>query len=229
MAEVEGTAAGRPVYLLGESFGGIMCLALAHKLGSYIDRVVIVNPASSFGNSIWPAAGPLLTQLPEEVYKYLPFVVAPLMSNPIAMAFNDVNGTAPWDRQASDLLYGLLDLAPQLAALRLVLPADTLAWRLKLLQQGSQWVNSRLGEVQQRVLVLAGDKDLLIPSDKEAERLGKELPRARTRILRDRSHALLQEAGIDLVNLIQVSNREGLGHGAGQPVGRGRGQSPRVG
>jgi pimeloyl-ACP methyl ester carboxylesterase len=192
------------VYLFGESFGGIMCLALAHKLGEYIDRVVIVNPASSFGNSVWPAAGPLLTQLPSDVYKLLPFALAPLMSNPLAMAMNDVDTRSPLVNQASDLMYSLLDLAPQLAALRLVLPAETLAWRLELLKQGSGYVNSRLKEVKQRVLVIAADKDLLIPSNEEAERLGKRLPRCRTRILKDRSHSLLQEAGVDLVQIIQV-------------------------
>jgi len=42
------------------------------------------------------------------------------------------------------------------------------------------------------VLVIAGDKDLLIPSESEARRLGRALPRCATRILPDRSHALLQ-------------------------------------
>lgn len=203
-AELDDQAGGRPVYLMGESFGGIMCLALAHQLGEYVDRLVIVNPASSFSDTIWPSAGPLLAQLPGEVYKFLPFALAPLMSNPIAMAMNDVDTRRPLVNQASDLMYGLIDLAPQLAALRLVLPADTLAWRLELLKEGSKYVNSRLGEIQQRVLVLAGDKDLLIPSNNEAERLGKKLPRCRARVLKDRSHALLQEAGIDLVDLMKA-------------------------
>jgi alpha-beta hydrolase superfamily lysophospholipase len=38
--ELEWSDGGRPVYLMGESFGGILCLALAHKLGDYVDRVV---------------------------------------------------------------------------------------------------------------------------------------------------------------------------------------------
>lgn len=62
-AELQWNDAGRPVYLLGESFGGIMSLALAYKLGDLVDRLVLVNPASSFNNSIWPAAGPLLAQV----------------------------------------------------------------------------------------------------------------------------------------------------------------------
>jgi pimeloyl-ACP methyl ester carboxylesterase len=99
---------------------------------------------------------------------------------------------------------GLIDLAPQLGALRLVLPPETLAWRLQLLQQGSSWLTPRLKDIQQRVLVLAGEQDLLIPSKDEAQRLGKALPRARTRVLPNRSHALLQEAGVDLYQLLEV-------------------------
>eukprot|EP00878_Enallax_costatus_P029148 GHUV01031581.1.p1 GENE.GHUV01031581.1~~GHUV01031581.1.p1 ORF type:complete len:533 (+),score=165.63 GHUV01031581.1:165-1763(+) len=201
--ELDQADAGRPVYLLGESFGAIMSMALAIKLGNYIDRLVLVNPASSFSNSIWPQAGPLLAQLPEDVYKLLPFALAPVMSNPISMAMNDVDDRAPLLQQGSDLMYGLIDLAPQLAALRLVLPPETLAWRLELLKQGSQWIRPRLKDVKQRVLVLSGEQDLLIPSKEEAEKLGKALPRARTKVLANRSHALLQEAGVDVVNILQ--------------------------
>lgn len=74
-AELDSSDAGRPVYLLGESFGGLLSLALAIKLGDYIDRLVLVNPASSFADSPWPALGPLLAQLPPDVYKFLPFVL----------------------------------------------------------------------------------------------------------------------------------------------------------
>lgn len=103
--ELDQADVGRPVYLLGESFGGLLCLALAIKLGDYIDRIVLVNPASSFSDSIWPQAGPLLTQLPPEVYKLLPFALAPVLSNPISMAMNDVDIRAPLLQQGSDLMY----------------------------------------------------------------------------------------------------------------------------
>lgn len=101
-------------------------------------------------------------------------------------------------------LQGLIDLAPQLAALRLVLPPETLAWRLQLLQEGSKWIKPKLKDIQQRVLVLSGEQDFMIPSKEEAERLGKALRRVRTRVLTGRGHALLQEAGVDLVQLLQV-------------------------
>ena len=66
-------------------------------------------------------------------------------------------------------------------------------------------MSPRLKSVQQRVLVLAGEQDWLIPSAAEATRLGKELPRARTRVLPGRSHAMLQEAGLDIVQLMRAN------------------------
>jgi hypothetical protein len=58
-------------------------------------------------------------------------------------------------------------------------------------------------QVAQRVLVLVGDLDIMIPSEKEAANLKKLLPTCRTRILQGRSHALLQEVGVDLVQLLE--------------------------
>jgi hypothetical protein len=39
-AELDSCDGGRPVYLMGESFGGLMVMALAIKLEAYIDRYV---------------------------------------------------------------------------------------------------------------------------------------------------------------------------------------------
>lgn len=202
-AELDSCDGGRPVYLMGESFGGLMCMALAIKLESYIDRLVIVNPATSFERSPWPQLGPLLSQLPGDAYKLLPFAIAPLMANPLTMALNDVDARAPLPQQASELLYGLVDMLPQLPALRIVLPPETLSWRLQLIQQGIDWLKPRYKDVKQRALVLGSDRDLLIPSAEEAERLKKALPRARTRVLTNRSHAPLMEAGVDLVDIMK--------------------------
>lgn len=51
----------------------------------------------------------------------------------------------------------------------------------------------------QRVLVIASTLDLLIPSQSEAEELPKLLPHCRTRLLQNRSHAVLQVGFIHCV------------------------------
>lgn len=43
----------RPIYLLGESFGGILALAVGAAAPESVDRIVVVNPATSFPESPW--------------------------------------------------------------------------------------------------------------------------------------------------------------------------------
>jgi pimeloyl-ACP methyl ester carboxylesterase len=44
----------RPIYLLGESFGGLLALAVASHCRDIVDRIVLVNPATSYKESMWP-------------------------------------------------------------------------------------------------------------------------------------------------------------------------------
>lgn len=62
-AEVPSCPPTRPVYVLGESFGGVLALAVAAECPALVDRLVLVNPATSFKDSLWPTLGPLLPQV----------------------------------------------------------------------------------------------------------------------------------------------------------------------
>ncbi|GFR43739.1 hypothetical protein Agub_g4849, partial [Astrephomene gubernaculifera] len=193
---------GCPVYLLGESFGGLLALALAQKL-SCVDRLVLVNPATCFPATPWPALGPLLPALPPEAYRLLPLLLAPLLANPLAMA---AHAAGPGDhpvQQALDTAYGLLDLLPELSSLRVVLPPATLRWRLQLLQQGAQQVEPALPRIPHRTLLIAGSGDLVLPSAAEGARLAARLPRARLVEVAGGSHALLQQAGVELGSMLE--------------------------
>lgn len=64
-AEVDVDDPDRPVYLLGESFGAVLALAVAAAKSDLVDRLVLVNPATSYENSIWPRLGPALAKLPD--------------------------------------------------------------------------------------------------------------------------------------------------------------------
>jgi pimeloyl-ACP methyl ester carboxylesterase len=127
------------------------------------------------------------------------------------MARHAVDESGTLIRQASDYLYGFLDLLPQLSALQRVLPPETLAWRLELLRQGCAYVEPRVASVKQRCLAVAGERDILIPSAEEAARLAKKMQRCRACVLPGRSHALLQEAGVNLVQILQVGGAGGGG------------------
>lgn len=62
----------RPVYLLGESFGCVLSLAVATKRPALVDRIVLVNPATSFEQSVWSQIGPLLPSIPRVCSNSLP-------------------------------------------------------------------------------------------------------------------------------------------------------------
>ena len=57
-------AEGREVVILGESFGGLLSLALALRLGKELSGLALVNPATSFGRTPWSLLSRLLTAIP---------------------------------------------------------------------------------------------------------------------------------------------------------------------
>ncbi|CAL8462015.1 g1546 [Coccomyxa elongata] len=193
----------RPVYLLGESFGGVLALAVAEARPDLVDRVVLVNPATSFSRSLWPMLGPFLPQVPKELYASVPVALAPVLGNPILLAAFGVDTSASLPDQAVAFGQGMISLIPQLQALAEILPAPTLAWKLKLLEEGNRQLAPKLKDVNQRVLLVVGSGDLLLPSGEEGTRLEKALPRCWLKVMQGRSHALLQEAGINLVSILK--------------------------
>jgi pimeloyl-ACP methyl ester carboxylesterase len=207
-AEVPLHAPTRPVYLLGESFGGVLALAAAAAAPGLVDRLVLVNPATSFGAgaSLWPLLAPLLPGLPDAAYRALPLALAPALGNPFSLLAAALEG-APADATAGEraglLAAGAAQLLRQLPLLADLLPPATLEWKLRLLAEGCAAVAPALGRVQQRALLLVGDADLLLPSAAEGRRLAAALPRARLRVLAGGSHAALQEGGVDLVAIME--------------------------
>ncbi|KAI3428285.1 hypothetical protein D9Q98_006664 [Chlorella vulgaris] len=224
----------RPVYVLGESFGGLLALAVAAEVPALVDRLVLVNPATSFSSSLWPLIGPLLPQVPRELYRALPLALAPVLGNPINLLLAGIDSTpgASVRQQAASLVDTAVNLLQQLPALAEILPAETLAWKLELLREGGLAVEGLLPRIQQRCFLLVGDQDRLIPSGEEGPRLQRALPRAQLRVEKGRSHALLQEGGVDLSAILEaegfytpvrrmsapISKRSAAGFGVAAPI-----------
>lgn len=202
-AEVDVDDPDRPVYLLGESFGAVLALAVAHDKTDLVDRLVLVNPATSYEKSIWPRLGPALAKLPDSVYSAIPYALSPVLGNPLAMAAVNVDRTASLPTQAAQYAESLQKLIPQLGYLSKILPPAVLQWKLELLKQGNAVVKGMLPRIQQRVFLLTADGDLLIPSKEEGPRLQRLLPRCRLKVFPNASHALLQEADVNLAQLMK--------------------------
>ncbi|GMH32734.1 hypothetical protein BSKO_00568 [Bryopsis sp. KO-2023] len=194
---------GRPVYLLGESFGGLLAVAVADRCKDIIDRVVLVNPATSFEQSIWPLLGPIVPQIPKEIFGIVPYAIAPLIGNPVQMLLHNLDFNSPPGEFAGQFIQGMMELYGSLDFLGEALSPEVIAWKLEIVQQGIDNTRSKIPKVQQRVLLVVGDGDWMLPSGDEAERLSGLLPRCSTKILRGRSHAVLQEDGVDIVKILK--------------------------
>lgn len=175
----------RSVYLCGESFGGCLAMKVALCAPHLFQRIILINPASSFNSRPWIAWGSRLAQwLPQFLYQYssvalLPFLAA-LERIPLV------------ERQAL------------IEAMRLV-PQKTSIWRLSLLGQ-FQVTPAQLQALTQSVLLIASKADRLLPSLAEALRLAQLLPNAQVVTLPDSGHACLLEADIDLFEILRSAN-----------------------
>ncbi len=172
---------GRELYLCGESFGACLAMQVAGRLRTKIDRLVLINPASSFGRFPLLASGSALSGL-------LPDIMYPLSARILVNFLIAADRVARPEQQS--LIDAMLSVQPQ-----------TAAWRLNLLRQFP--VNSIVPElVDIPVVLIAGVLDRLLPSLLEVQILARLLPKSKTTLLPSSGHACLLERDIQLVDLL---------------------------
>jgi pimeloyl-ACP methyl ester carboxylesterase len=173
------------VYLCGESFGGCLALKVALKAPDLFERIVLVNPASSFGRRPWIYWGSLLVRwLPQFLYQASAVTLLPFLAA--------LERISPEDR------YALL------AAMRSV-PQRTSLWRLSLLSQFNL-DEKQIYRLSQPVLLIASEADRLLPSLAETKYLLQKFPHAQLVTLPHSGHACLLEADINLYEIMRSRN-----------------------
>lgn len=211
------------VILIGESCGGVIAAATALLLqdSKLIQGLVLVNPATSFEQTIWERVVPLVTTLQywdtdqTRADGITPYSV--LGSLLLAVVIPDNNQVQRIVKMITDLpdLHvpptSLTDLQQvweaSLQAFReteLRLPPDLLEHRMTWLMSGANIVNQRLKQLQTPTLVVAGEDDRLLPSAKEARRLNATLPNSQVLLVRGRGHFVLDE-NVNLTEAILYS------------------------
>ncbi|KAH6818209.1 Esterase/lipase/thioesterase family protein [Perilla frutescens var. frutescens] len=196
----------KPIYLVGDSFGGCLALAVAAR-NPHIDLVVILaNPATSFGRSQLQPVLPLLEAVPNELHNAVPYLLSFIMGDPVKMATVNINNDGSPSQYFEQLAENLTSMLPGLSGLADILPKQTLLWRLKLLKSAAAYANSRLHAVKAEVLVLASGKDNMLPSRDEAWRLLKSLRNCDIRYFKDNGHTLLLEDGVNLLTIIKATS-----------------------
>ncbi|KAG5056150.1 hypothetical protein GLYMA_03G243700v4 [Glycine max] len=193
----------KPIYLVGDSFGGSLALAVAARNPTVDLVLILANPATSFGQSQLQPLFPFMEALPDELHVAVPFLLSFIMGDPVKMASVNIDNKLPPAKKIEQLSYNLTALLPCLPELADIIPRDTLLWKLKLLKSAAAYANSRIHAVKAEVLVLASGKDNMLPSINEAQRLMGLLQNCKVRVFKDSGHTLLLEDGIGLLTIIK--------------------------
>jgi pimeloyl-ACP methyl ester carboxylesterase len=171
----------RPVYLCGESFGGCLAMQVALHSPHLFDRIILINPASSFISRPWLAwGGHLARWVPSSLFHLSSVTLMPLLGHMDRIALGD--------RQA---FYDAVQSVPQ----------STILWRMSLLAE-LNIPDSSLRQLNQSVLLIASAADRLLPSVDEVSRLSKLLPNSQVVVLPKSGHACLLEADVNLFQIM---------------------------
>ncbi|MEM9803662.1 MAG: alpha/beta hydrolase [Cyanobacteria bacterium P01_D01_bin.56] len=172
----------RPIYLCGESFGACLALETVSRHPNLFDRLILINPASSFNRQLWRSLGAtILRCMPGTTYRVgatglIPFLVAS-------------HRVAKHQRQALH------------QAMQAVTP-EAIAWRLSLLRD-FRLNQAKLRQFKSPVLLVAATVDRLLPSKREVKRLADQLQCAQIMRLDGSGHACLLEREMSLHELLK--------------------------
>jgi pimeloyl-ACP methyl ester carboxylesterase len=224
---------GRPVYVIGESFGGLLAPAVTLRLQNRekrgglknpIEGLVLVNPATSFDESNWDVVGPALATLghltennpsPDgrpSAYSVIGGLAlsALIPSSKQFQGIVDFMMTLETTTNPSRILEsigGTLDMFKITAE---VLPPGLLEHRLKAwMIVGSTLVRPRLSQLDVQTLIVVGSDDKLIGSRREVDRLNKILPRSEKLSVASAGHFVLDE-NVNLTEAILYSKLDPL-------------------
>ncbi|CAJ1789841.1 unnamed protein product [Sphenostylis stenocarpa] len=195
----------RPIYLVGESLGACLALAVAAH-NPDIDLVLILaNPATSFSRSYLQLLTPLLEALPDPLSPGLPNILRSTAGESLRMVLDNVVQGLPLQSTAGELVKDLTTFSLSLHVLADILPKETLVWKLQMLKSASSYAQSRLYAIKAQTLILCSGNDQLLPSQQEGERLLNLLSKSKCELRKfdDSGHFLFLEGSIDLVTIIK--------------------------
>ncbi|KAK9916210.1 hypothetical protein WJX75_000066 [Coccomyxa subellipsoidea] len=184
---IQESSVSTQVTLVAESYGGCLGLRVAVAAPDLIQRLVLVNPATSFSRA--------LSGLPSIIAStnLLSLFPAPLYQ--VAQAVLPENGFVNVEEQMSQQSRAVA------RGLQLYEPAVTASWRLRMLRKGNVG-DADLMRIRAPTLIVASAADRLLPSLEESGRLVGKIPDARRVILPNSGHTALLESGISLAEIM---------------------------
>ncbi|KAL6884501.1 hypothetical protein ACP4OV_010437 [Aristida adscensionis] len=199
------TCPNRPIYLLGNSFGGCLALAVAAR-NPRIDLIlVLVNPATSFEKSGIQHLLSLVSSFSDQACMAITALLNYNIDNEVNMAVTSmINGKHPF-KALSTLTNNMTSFMRHPSILEKI-PEDTLRWKMRLIKRGASYANYRLQSIQAEVLLLVSCADRLLPSKGEANRLQKFLPKCKAYFFENHGHSLLLEYGVHVASIIKCTD-----------------------
>ncbi|KAJ6298841.1 hypothetical protein OIU76_019912 [Salix suchowensis] len=204
----------RPIYLVGESLGACLALAVAARNPDIDLSLILANPGTSFEKSQLQPLIPLLEILPVQYQLSLSYMLSSMTGDPLRMAMDKVMKGPPLQQAAEGLSKDVVAMSSYVRVLANILPKETLLWKLKMLKSASAFANSRLHAVKAQTLLLTSGRDQLLPSEDEGKRLRHALPKCEIRRFNNNGHYIFLEDGVDLVTVIKGASfyRRGKRH-----------------
>ncbi|XP_054802446.1 phytyl ester synthase 2, chloroplastic-like isoform X2 [Prosopis cineraria] len=193
----------RPIYLIGDSLGACLALAVAARNPDIDLALILANPATSYSRSQLQRFTPLLEALPSQLSPGVPYFLSLVAGDPLRLVLENLVKGLSVQNTARELLEDLNMLSSSLPVLADILPRETLLWKLQMLESASAYANSRLHSVKAQILVICSGKDQLLPSQREGERLYRLIPKCELRKFEDSGHFLFLEGNIDLLTIIK--------------------------
>ncbi|KAB5520895.1 hypothetical protein DKX38_025214 [Salix brachista] len=193
----------RPIYLVGESLGACLALAVAARNPDIDLSLILANPGTSFEKSQLQPLIPLLEILPVQYQLSLSYMLSSMTGDPLRMAMDKVMKGPPLQQAAEGLSKDVVAMSSYVRVLANILPKETLLWKLKMLKSASAFANSRLHAVKAQTLLLTSGRDQLLPSEDEGKRLRHALPKCEIRRFNNNGHYIFLEDGVDLVTVIK--------------------------
>lgn len=211
----------RPVYLAGESFGGVLAADVALSLLEdyrYVNLkgLALVNAATCYDRSRLAATGPSVADYHPALYPIGLLQLLPLFTDEhswkqLLLILQAKALPSVIDNDAREAYLGRFALS-----LPFVLPVmtqDAMKWRLvEWLDVGCSHMSRRLRDFGRhsefRVLIVAGEQDAALPSIAEAERLASILPNALVHVVEGAGHASTCGSRVDLAALFRQSYPE---------------------
>jgi len=166
--------------IVGESFGGTVALHFALDYPEMVERLVIINSFPRFRKR-------LKIKLASALAARLPF----RMLWAFRRAANSLGLLVDGVRREDRRIFW--------RAIRTV-SAQAYARRLQLITEFD--IEQRLSEIHAPTLLIAGDRDLLIPSVKEAHAMAARMPNATVKVIKRAGHACLMGGRVRLAELL---------------------------